>query len=316
MRAIVFDEQLRFDPAYETPPPADNLVPVDVTRAGICETDLQLCRGYMGFRGILGHEFTGVARSGRFAGQRVVGEINCGCEDCGWCRRQLQNHCPRRTVVGILNHPGAFADTVYLPESNLHGVPDRLDDDVAVFVEPLAAACRIPEQIAPIESSRILVLGDGRLGNLCAQVLRHHGGDVRVSGRHRHKLEILKALEFPVHDPHSPPAAAAFDIVVDCTGTRSGLDDALRCVRPCGTVVFKTTIAEPHRLNLAPIVINEIRVVGSRCGPFAPALQLLEQQAVDVRPLISARFPLDDAVAAFDRAAQRDTLKVLLDVRP
>ena len=314
MRAVVFDDVLKFEPDLVLDPdPADGVC-VDVIQAGICETDLQLCQGYMGFRGVLGHEFVGIARTGTHAGRRVVGEINCGCESCSWCRRKLQNHCPSRTVVGILNHSGAFADTVVIPESNLHVIPDNVSDDEAVFVEPLAAACRIPQQVELQSGSKTLVLGAGRLGNLCAQVLKHHHCDVVVRGRHEPKLNLLRELDIAAGDASESLPPQSFDLVVDCTGSESGLADALSFVRPLGTVVMKTTVAAPHSLNLADIVIHEIRLVGSRCGPFDDAISMLQQRQVQVTQLISARYPLEQAVDAMEQAARRDMLKVLLDV--
>jgi threonine dehydrogenase-like Zn-dependent dehydrogenase len=314
LKAVVFDDTLQFRDNVPPPQEKTGSVLVDVIQAGICETDLQLCRGYMGFQGILGHEFVGVARSGTFAGQRVVGEINCGCQTCGWCRGQRQNHCPDRTVIGILNHPGGFADTLLVPEDNLHVVPDSIDNDTAIFVEPLAAACRIPQQISLAGKPSVLVLGAGRLGNLCAQVLRVHGCDVTVRGRHQMKLSMLDRLGIATCDTATPLPSHKWQLVVDCTGSPDGLADALQAVQPCGTVVMKTTVAAEHNLQLADVVINEVTVVGSRCGPFDAALDLLSANAVDVKPLISARFPLNKAVEAFEYAARRDVLKVILDV--
>ena len=314
MRAVVFDSRLHFTPDATLRDPRSSEIAVDVLQAGICETDLQLCKGYMGFQGILGHEFVGVARSGQFAGRRVVGEINCPCHSCDTCRRGLTSHCPHRTVVGILNHDGAFADTVLIPESSLHAVPDSISTETAVFVEPVAAACRIPQQIA-MDGQRVTVLGDGRLGNLCAQVLRHHGCQVQVVGKHQAKLNLLRDLGIActLLDELSPERCS--DIVVDCTGSPSGLTTALQLVRPCGTIVLKTTVAADQTLHMAPFVIDEVTLLGSRCGPFDHALQLLSENAVAVAPLLSASYPLEDATAAFAHAARRDTLKVLLNIR-
>lgn len=314
MRAVVFDSRLHFTPDATLRSPRGSEIAVDVLQAGICETDLQLCKGYMGFQGILGHEFVGVARSGKFAGRRVVGEINCPCHNCDTCRRGLTSHCPHRTVVGILNHDGAFADTVLIPESSLHAVPDSITTETAIFVEPLAAACRIPQQIA-MDGQQVTVLGDGRLGNLCAQVLRHHGCRVRVVGKHQAKLNLLRDLGIActLLDELCPERCS--DIVVDCTGSPSGLTTALQLVRPCGTIVLKTTVAADQTLHMAPFVIDEITLLGSRCGPFTDALQLLANGAITVAPLLSARYPLEDAEIAFTHAARKDTLKVLLNIR-
>lgn len=314
MRAVVFDGHLRFTDAWQLRAGKPGEVAVDVIKAGICETDMQLCQGYMGFSGVLGHEFVGIARSGKFAGQRVVGEINCACEACELCRRQLGNHCPNRTVVGILLHDGAFAESVWIPEVNLHRVPDSLSTEAAVFVEPVAAACRIPQQIPDVHGQSVIVLGDGRLGNLCAQVLVYHGCNVTVVGKHPEKLRLLsnRGVATVLLQDFSPTRSA--DVVVDCTGSASGLETALRAVRPCGTIVLKTTVAATQNIHMAPFVIDEIRLIGSRCGPFADAIQLLTEGAVDVGPLLSATYPIHDAIKAFEHATRKDTLKVLLDV--
>jgi threonine dehydrogenase-like Zn-dependent dehydrogenase len=315
VRAVVFDQSLRFDSQAQLREVKPGEIIVDVTRAGICETDLQLCQGYMGFCGILGHEFVGIARSGKFAGQRVVGEINCSCGVCPLCRQRLGNHCPSRTVVGIVAHDGAFADSVLIPEVNLHRVPDEVSDETAVFVEPVAAACRIPEQLSLQGGERVTVLGDGRLGNLCAQVLRHHGCKVRVVGKHDFKLKILADLGIEALKLDQLSLDRASDIVVDCTGSPTGLETALRLVRPCGTIVLKTTVAADQKLHMAPFVIDEITLLGSRCGPFDKALDLLRQGVVHVAPLLSARYPLEDAEKAFAHAIRKDSLKVLFEVQ-
>lgn len=312
MRAVLFDERLRFSDQETLRAARPDEIIVDVVKAGICETDLQLCRGYMGFKGILGHEFVGIARSGKFAGQRVVGEINCSCHVCELCRKGLANHCPTRTVVGILAHDGAFADQVLIPEVNLHAVPESLSDDDAVLVEPVAAACRIPQQIELRGNERVTILGDGRLGNLCAQVLKYHGCQVTVVGKHDYKLNILRALGIDTILLENVRPDRSSDIVVDCTGSPSGLPLALQLVRPCGTIVQKTTVAAETTLHMAPIVIDEIRLLGSRCGPFDEALRLLAAGVVQVKPLLSAEYPIADALKAFEHAVRKDALKVLL----
>lgn len=315
MRAVVFDDRLRFTTGAELRPVKDDEIVIDVTRAGICETDLQLCQGYMGFRGTLGHEFVGVARSGKFAGQRVVGEINCSCHVCRLCRAGLSNHCPTRTVVGIVSHDGAFADQVLIPEVNLHPVPEHVTDAEAVFVEPVAAACRIPEQMEIRGGESVTVLGDGRLGNVCAQVLKHHGCDVRVVGKHDFKLRVLSELGISTLKLDQLSSERTSDIVVDCTGSPTGLSTALQLVRPCGTIVLKTTVAASQTIHMAPFVIDEITLLGSRCGPFDQALKLISEKAVSVAPLLSATYPLEDAEAAFAHALRKDSLKVLFDIR-
>jgi threonine dehydrogenase-like Zn-dependent dehydrogenase len=322
MRAIVLsDDGVRFQDDRPDPVPAPGEVLVRVVRAGICETDLQLIKGYHGFRGVLGHEFVGLALSGALEGRRVVGEINCSCLACDTCRAGRPGHCPHRTVLGIVGHDGAFADLVAVPERNLHAVPDGVDDDVAVFVEPVAAAFQIPAQVAVRREDRVAVLGDGRLGNLCAQVLASLSDHVVVVGKHPEKLAVLASLGIEgVRAGSDPPSRSALrraghDIVVDCTGSPSGLMTALAMVRPRGTVVLKTTIAGEHALSLAPVVVDEVTIVGSRCGPFDRALEALAQGLVDVHPLIADRFELADGVRAIERAAEPGVLKVLLDVR-
>ncbi|MDX1970148.1 MAG: alcohol dehydrogenase catalytic domain-containing protein [Planctomycetaceae bacterium] len=315
MRAAVLTDSgfsLRADAPL--PEVGEGDVRVRVLRAGICETDLQLIRGYMGFRGILGHEFVGVAETGGFAGQRVVGEINCSCHACAACRSGLANHCPHRTVLGILGRDGAFADYVSLPERNLHPVPVEVTDEQAVFVEPLAAAFQIPAQIPDLAGRRVLVLGDGRLGQLCAQVLQLAQTRLTVIGKHPHKLAILagQGIDAGLRGEVLPDRAA--DVVVDCTGTPSGITDAFLWLRPRGTLVLKTTVAGTPEVSWAPIVIDELQVIGSRCGPFAPALAALAAGTVNVAPLISARFPLEEVDRAFEHVRGSGALKVLLDV--
>lgn len=287
---------------------------VHVLRAGICETDLQLVRGYMGFRGVLGHEFVGIAETGRWAGRRVVGEINCSCHACETCVAGLPNHCPYRSVIGILNHDGAFADYVAVPERNLHLVPDRISDDQAVFAEPLAAAFQIPAQLLLTRRQRVIVLGNGRLGQLCAQVISLSGCRLTVVGKHSSKLNLLRdrGIDVALLSEIVPQRNA--DLVVDCTGSGSGVEDAFRWLKPRGTLVLKTTMAGRPPMSLAPIVIDELHVVGSRCGPFEPALAALADGSVDVAPLVQARYSLEEAGRALDHVATQPVLKVLLDV--
>jgi len=316
MRAIVLEDQVKVRSDYPEPVPKTGEVPVRVLCAGICETDLQLIRGYMGFRGVLGHEFVGIAESGPFAGRRVVGEINCACRHCDLCRRGLPTHCSNRTVLGILNHDGAFAETITVPQDNLHLVPDEMPTEVAVFTEPVAAAFQIPAQIEVRRSDRVVILGDGRLGNLCAQVLAGLSDHVLVVGKHTNKLTLLQSLGIAtaLRDEIEPRRDA--DIVVDCTGSESGLPAALSLVRPRGTIVLKTTVAGEQRLAWAPFVIDEITLVGSRCGPFDQALRALAQGRVSVMPLVSEHFDLSNGAQAIEHARTKPVLKVLLDVAP
>jgi threonine dehydrogenase-like Zn-dependent dehydrogenase len=315
MRALVLDgEGVRLHTDRPDPIPAAGEVLVRVVRAGVCQTDLELIRGYHGFRGVLGHEFVGVALAGRLAGRRVVGEINCSCWTCDTCLAGRPRHCPRRTVVGILNHDGAFADRLAIPERNLHAVPDGVDNDVAVFTEPLAAAFEIPAQRAIGRTDRIIVLGDGRLANLCAQVLAGCSDRVQVIGKHPEKLALLGALGIETRLLADGADDRAADIVVDCTGSEAGLPTALQLVRPGGTIVLKTTIAGAQTLALAPIVVDEVTIVGSRCGPFDVALDALSKRRVKVEPLISSRFDLSDGLTALAHASEPGVLKVLLSM--
>jgi len=314
MRALVLDQSVRLRTSQPAPIAADGEVLVRVTWAGICETDLQLIKGYMGFRGVLGHEFVGVAESGPYAGRRVVAEINCACRKCETCLGGSPTHCPNRTVLGILNHDGAFADFIAVPQHNLHLVPDSIPDEVAVFTEPVAAAYQIPAQLEVRRNDRIVVLGDGRLGNLCAQVLATMSDDVMVVGKHEEKLALLASMGIATELLSAALPERAADVVVDCTGSTTGLPTALRLVRPRGTIVLKTTVAGEQTMAWAPFVIDEVTLIGSRCGPFDRALAALEQGRINVRPLISDRFNLSDGLPALDRARQKGVLKVLLEI--
>jgi len=282
---------------------------------GICDTDLELMRGYYGFTGTPGHEFVAEvvdADDRSLLGCRVVGEINLACTVCEWCRKGLGRHCPRRTVLGIAGHPGAFSEFFTLPERNLHRLDDALPDERAVFTEPLAAACEILDQVAIPVDEPVAVLGDGKLGLLAAMLLQAHGYPVRLFGHHAHKLRIAAAAGVTTEIAGASPSVATFDWVVEATGSREGLLAAAALCRPRGTIVLKSTLHSEVAVNTAPIVVNEITVVGSRCGRFEAALPLLARQLIPVEPMIAARYPLRDAVAAFEHAARPGTLKVLL----
>jgi threonine dehydrogenase-like Zn-dependent dehydrogenase len=314
MRAVELTPQgvvLRED--YPLPVERPGEVRIRVTRAGVCDTDLQLIRGYMRFQGVLGHEFVGVAESGPWSGRRVVGEINCSCHACATCRSGLPNHCPHRTVLGILGRDGAFAEYVVLPQRNLHLVPDHVSDDQAVFVEPLAAAFQIPSQVLLTPRMRVLVLGDGRLGQLCARVLALSRCRLTVIGKHPAKLALLRdcGIDAALRGEIVPDRSA--DVVVDATGSASGVEDAFGWLKPRGTLVLKTTIAGRPPLSLAAVVVDELHVIGSRCGPFPPAIAALADGTIDVEPLIQARYPLAQALQALDRANAQPVLKVLLE---
>ncbi len=315
MRAICLDQNgVRFQPEHASPVPLSEEVLVDVIEAGICETDLQLAQGYMGFVGVLGHEFVGMARSGPFAGARVVGEINCNCRKCPRCQSGLGNHCAHRTVVGIHQHDGAFADQVAIPHASLHLVPDSISDDQAVLIEPLAAALQIQQQIELSPKQSVIVLGDGRLANLCAQVLSLQVKNIQVVGKHELKLSRLKRLGIKTIQLQDLVCEKEFDLVVDCTGSVTGLPLALQLVRPRGTIVMKTTVAADHNVSLAPIVIDEINMVGSRCGPFGLAIESLKAGRFDLSNLVTHRFKLEEATDAFRTAVDPSAFKVVFDV--
>ena len=285
--------------------------------AGICNTDLELQRGYYGFRGTPGHEFVAeVVESDRadLIGRRVAGEINVACTHCEWCIRGLGRHCPNRTVLGIVNQPGAFEEFFVLPDRNLHLLPDNLPADRAVFLEPLAAACEILDQVTIPPHERVAVLGDGKLGLLIAQLLNAQGYSVRQYGRHANKLSISGAagVETELVNGRMPPLAA-YNYVVDATGSAEGLRQAAAMTRPRGTLILKSTVHGTVAIDTAPIIVNEITLVGSRCGRFEAALPLIDHALIRTDRMIADRFPLTEAPAAFARAAERGILKVLLD---
>lgn len=314
MKAVNWNGQrLQLDPAYPTPQADDHTALVRVRLAGICSTDLQIFQGYMGFTGVPGHEFTGEVVEGPTAwlGQRVVGEINFACGQCSTCAKGLGRHCPTRRVMGILQADGTFAEYVAVPVVNLHLVPEQVMDEAAVFTEPLAAAFELLEQVHLQPTDEVVVFGDGKLGLLCAQVLNLTGARVHLVGRHAHKLERVQPLGIRIILLPDPPPSHA-DVVVEATGSAEGLQRAMDTVRPRGTLVFKSTVAAEHHLSLAPLVINEVTVIGSRCGPFAPALQALAHNRISVAPLIEHVYALAAATDAVDHASRRGALKVLL----
>lgn len=283
--------------------------------AGICNTDLELQRGYYGFRGTPGHEFVGEvveADDRALIGSRVVGEINLNCGQCEWCRRGLGRHCPTRTVLGIVGHPGAFSEFFTLPAGNLRVLPAEIPTEHAVFTEPLAAACEILDQVSIPAGGEVAVLGDGKLGLLVAQVLRAHGAAVRVFGRHPDKLRIARGAGAEVEVARDKLPVAAYGWVVEATGSAEGLRQAVAMAQPRGVVILKSTLHGAVAIDTAPAVVNEITLVGSRCGRFEPALELLRGGRVRVAEMISDRFPLIQAPRAFERAAEKATLKVLL----
>ncbi len=336
MKALRYENQ-KLSIAEVSIPQADGEAVVRVTLSGICNTDLEIARGYAGFQGTLGHEFVGVIESlpnvseaGASAralpanrpsltvglltpGQRVVGEINAGCGYCDLCRAGDSRHCPKRTVLGILGRDGAHAEFLKLPVNNLLPVPDEISDDRAVFTEPLAAACGILERASITEDMRVAVIGDGKLGLLCTQVIATTGAPVTLIGKHSNKLQIaarrgIETLRVDQAQSH----ARHFDVVVEASGSSSGFNLGLSLLHPRGVLVLKSTFHGAAEMDAARIVVDEISVVGSRCGRFAPALELLKTNAIDVESLISEEFALADGVRAMDRAGESGILKVLL----
>jgi len=314
--ALVFDGELRLCEDYAEPVPAPGEVLIRVIAAGICRTDIEIARGYMDFKGVPGHEFVGeVLEAGNadLIGKRVTGEINCPCGECRICRKGLGKHCPHRTVLGILGRDGAFAEELCLPEENLHVLPAGLSDDEAVFVEPVAAAFEMLDRHEISPSDRVAVLGDGKLGLLVAQALATAGCEPLVVGRHVSKLRIAQDMGMDTAFAGTY-IRGRFDYVVECTGSAAGLEAAMEIIAPRGVIVLKSTMAEARPLNLFPIVVDEVTISGSRCGPFGRAIQALEVGEVKVEHLISDRFPLARGVEAMCRAAEPGVLKVILDV--
>ncbi|MBL4845426.1 MAG: alcohol dehydrogenase catalytic domain-containing protein [Planctomycetes bacterium] len=314
MKALVWDgETLRFDNDRARPEVPEGWARLRVRCAGICSTDQQILKGYMDFKGIPGHEFVGEVLEGpdEMIGKRVTCEINFACGTCPACLRDMGRHCPTRTVLGIMGSDGAFAEEVAAPIANLRVVPDSVSDEQAVFTEPLAAAYEILEQVHLEPGQRVVVLGDGKLGQLCAQVMHSAGAQVQLIGKHPCKLEHPASLGIHttlLEDFDEAPAP----LVVEATGSEKGLAMAMRVVSPRGTLVLKSTVAASHELSLAPLVINEVTVVGSRCGRFEPALQALAQGRVSVEAMIHGEFSLEEGVAAFERSREQGVLKVLL----
>lgn len=315
MKALIFDGQLKL---IEQPKPSftgeESLV--RVLKAGICNTDLEITRGYFGFTGVLGHEFVGVVEASAdptLVGKRVAGEINVACQQCGYCARGLQRHCPSRTVLGILRRDGAFREYLTLPAENLRLVPESVPDEEAVFTEPIAAACEILEQVTLTQSHNVAILGDGKLGLLIAMVLSQTGCRLTLMGKHAEKMKLLS--DYPVQPTlvsSSPELSRSFDTVVEATGSPQGWELALRLLKPRGTLVLKSTFHGEVAFNPAPIVVDEMTVVGSRCGRFEPALRLLEQKRVHPARLIHQILSLDQGIEAFSLAVKPGVLKVLL----
>lgn len=289
---------------------------VRVLLSGICNTDLEIARGYAGFKGTIGHEFVGVVEDSadrQLVGQRVVGEINAGCGECDLCQSGDPRHCSRRTVLGIVGRDGAHAEFLRLPRQNLLPVPDRIVDEHAVFTEPLAAACAIMERASITKEKRVAVIGDGKLGLLCAQVIALTGAPVSLIGKHQEKLRIAERRGIETSTvKKAAKRKKEFDVVVEASGSGSGFQMAIDLLRPRGVLVLKSTFHGTTEMNAASIVVDEISIVGSRCGRFAPALDLLNKDAIDIDSLISEEYPLLDGIHAMERAAKKGVLKVLL----
>jgi len=315
MRALVFDGKLGLR-NVDRPIPMPDEALIRVALAGICGTDREILKGYSAFRGVIGHEFVGrVVESPDpvWIGERVVGEINVSCGECAWCLRGLGRHCPRRTVMGIVNRPGCFAEYVALPLRNLHRVPGTVPDEAAVFVEPLAAAAEILAQIRIEPGTNVVVLGDGRLGLLVAQVLKDAGAQVTLVGKHAWKLELARSWGVRVMTENRRELqAASVPVVVEATGSPRGLEEAFRLVEPRGTVVMKSTFHDPARFDATKLVVDEITLIGSRCGDFSTALDLLQRGRVKVQPLLSKVFPFEESLEAFEYLERTACLKVCL----
>ena len=330
MKAVVFNDKdgLRLDTNYPKPIPQKGEVLIRVTLAGICNTDYEITKGYMGYNGILGHEFIGVAeevntdglsddmvKKGKsLIGKRVTAEISYGCDnpDCEWCAVKNYRHCPERHTLGIWRKDGCFAEYVTMPVNVVFEIPDEVEDEQAVFVEPLAAACEITEQLHIQPIQKVLVLGDGKLGLTTALTLHSQGLNVTLVGKHQNKLDIAKNQGVKTKLLNEINVDNSYDVVVEATGSVSGFETSLGLVKPRGVLVLKSTIATGKELNLAPIVINEITVLGSRCGQFPPALNLLKNKRIDFKPFISKIYSVDDAIEAFEANKSKETIKILM----
>ena len=319
MKAVVFDKELKLVSDYAKPVPKKGEALIRITLAGICNTDFEITKGYMGYVGILGHEAVGIVEeindeNKSLLGKRVVAEISYGCKDpnCSYCAEKLYRHCPNRHTLGIWRKDGCFAEYMTMPLEVLFEVPDNVTDEQAVFVEPLAAACEITEQLHIKPFEKVVVLGDGKLGLITALTLNAQNIDVILVGKHPNKLDIAKAQGVETYLLNDFPIEKKYDVVVEATGSISGFETALALTKPRGVLVLKSTVAASKEFNLAPIVIDEITVLGSRCGQFGPALRLLKNNRIDFSPLISAVYNADEAIEAFEKNKEKDVLKVLL----
>ncbi len=319
MKAVVFDNELKLVKDYKKPIPQKGEALVRVTLGGICNTDYEITKGYMGYVGVLGHEAVGIVEEindedQSLLGKRVVSEISYGCHDpnCRYCAEKLYRHCLNRHTLGIWKKDGCFAEYFTMPIEVLFEVPENVTDEQAVFVEPLAAACEITEQLHIKPFEKVVVLGDGKLGLITALTLKAQNIDVLLVGKHQNKLDIAKAQGVETILLQDLKIEKIYDVVVEATGSISGFETALALTKPRGTLVLKSTVAASKEFNLAPIVIDEITVLGSRCGQFDPALRLLKDEKINLKPLISATYNVDNAIEAFEKNKEKDTLKVLL----
>ena len=321
MKAVVFNDKegLVLKTDYTKPVPQKGEALIKISMAGICNTDAEIIKGYMGYSGVLGHEFVGVVEEVNDAdksliGKRVVAEISYGCEkpDCPWCAVKNYRHCPDRHTIGIWRKDGCFAEYITLPTNILFEVPENVPDEQAVFVEPLAAACEITEQLHIEPTHKVVVLGDGKLGLTTALTLNAQNLDVTLVGKHQNKLDIAKAQGVKTMLLDELKVSNNFDVVVEATGSVSGFETSLNLVKPRGVLVLKSTIATGKELNLAPIVINEITVLGSRCGQFGPALILLKNNRIDFKPFISKIYSIDEAIKGFEANREKDSIKIIL----
>jgi threonine dehydrogenase-like Zn-dependent dehydrogenase len=313
MRALVYNKVLRYEAEYPTPQAPNGDALVRVLKAGVCNTDLELVKGYLGFSGVLGHEFVGMVEGGDYDGQRVAGEINLACGECPTCLAGMPSQCPNRTTLGIDRHDGAFADYLTLPVGNLHPVPDSVSDDAATFVEPLAAALQTLHITHISPHQRVALIGTGKLGLLTAQVIALTGCDLTAISRHDRQTDLLRGWGIDTAQPGEVEARSV-DVVVDCTGDEEGFAEALKLVKPRGVIHLKSTYHSLPEADLTRAVVDEVQIHTSRCGPFDAAIRLLAKGAVDVDSLIDARYPLDESMEAMAKASERGVLKVLLEI--
>ncbi|MDD3594705.1 MAG: alcohol dehydrogenase catalytic domain-containing protein [Candidatus Gastranaerophilales bacterium] len=317
MRALVFDKELKLIDNYKNPTLKKGEALIKISTAGICNTDVEITKGYMGFSGICGHEFVGKVieindEDKTLLGKRVVGEINLGCENCPDCFNNMQRHCKNRETLGIFKKDGCFCEYLTMPLANLIEVPENISDEEAVLTEPIAAAFEILEQVHIEPAAKVAVLGDGKLGLLVSLVLSTTNAEIVTIGKHANKLEIIEKQGVKTQLLENTTESKCYDIVVDATGSVNGFEKAIELVKPRGILVLKSTVAAEKPLNLAPVVIDEITIVGSRCGQFRPALRLLGKKIFDFKSLISATYSFSQAVEAFKYAQEKGVLKVLL----